>query len=64
MVKFEKDEDEDVPNLWDSIKKALSDLIQDDISTANFVFKLHRTFTVIPCLIFALILSIVQVRRI
>ena len=64
MVKFEKKEDEDVPNFWDSVKKALSNLIQDDISTSNFVFKLHRTFTVIPCLIFGVVLNIAQVRRI
>jgi hypothetical protein len=62
MVKFKKEEDEDEKTLFEKIKEALSNLFQDDISTVNFVFKLHRTFTVIPCLIFGLILSIVQVR--
>ena len=64
MVKFKEEEEEEKPTLFDSIKEALSNLIHDDISTVNFVFKLHRTFTVIPCLNFAIILTIAQVRSI
>ena len=63
MAKFVEDHDEDEdPNLLDSIKEALNNLVQDDISTVNFVFKFHRTFTVLLCLIFAIILTLSQVR--
>ena len=53
---------EERKTLADSIKEIFQDLVQDEIKTVNFVFRLHRTFTVLLCLIFGIVLSIAQVR--
>ena len=48
-------------NLFDDLVKAINGFVKDDISKDNFVFKLHRVFTVILCVIFTIVLSLSQV---
>ena len=51
-------------SLFDDINNFLKGFIKGDISTDNLVFKLHRVFTVILLVIFSIVFSLNQVRKI
>ena len=48
-------------NLLDAVKKAISKFVKDDIEKENFVFKLHRVFTVIFLIIWSVVFGLQQV---
>ena len=48
-------------NLYDDLKAALETVYKDDVKVDNLVYKFHRSFTVLFCIIFATILLISEV---
>ena len=48
-------------NLLDAVKKAIYTFVKDDIEKENFVFKLHRVFTVIFLIILSVVFGLQQV---
>ena len=48
-------------NLLDAVKEAISKFVKDDIEKENFVFKLHRVFTVIFLIIWSVVFGLQQV---
>ena len=48
-------------NIVDELIKELSKFFTDGVSIDNHVFKMHRSFTVLLCLIFSVILALEQV---
>ena len=48
-------------NLLDAVKEAIYEFTNDDIAKDNFVFKLHRVFTVIFLIIWSVVFGLQQV---
>ena len=48
-------------NLLDAVKEAIYKFVNDDIAKENFVFKLHRVFTVIFLIIWSVVFGLQQV---
>ena len=48
-------------NLLDAVKEAVYKFVNDDIAKENFVFKLHRVFTVIFLIIWSVVFGLQQV---
>ena len=48
-------------NLFDAVKEAIFEFANDDIAKDNFVFKLHRVFTVIFLIIWSVVFGLQQV---
>ena len=48
-------------SLFDDLNSFIKDFVKGDISKDNFVFKLHRVFTVILLVIFSIVFSLNQV---
>ena len=48
-------------NIYDDLIKSIKQFFTDGVSIDNYVFKMHRSFTVLLCLVFASILAIEQV---
>ena len=49
-------------NFYDSVAKVIGSFVKEDIKVDNFVFRLHRSFTVLLCVFSAVVLSLSQVR--
>ena len=50
-------------NLVDDITDAFKSIFTGDISIDNYVFRMHRSFTVLLCVIFASIMTLDNVRK-
>lgn len=48
-------------NVYDDIAEAVKTIYKDDVKVDNFVFKLHRSFTSLLCILFATILLVTEV---
>ena len=48
-------------NIYDDVKQAVKTIYKDDVKVDNFVFKLHRSFSSLLCIIFATILLVTEV---
>ena len=48
-------------NIYEEFIKSIKQFFTDGVSIDNYVFKMHRSFTVLLCLVFASILAVEQV---
>ena len=48
-------------NIYNDIAEAVKTIYKDDVKVDNFVFKLHRSFTSLLCIVFATILLVTEV---
>ena len=48
-------------NIYNEIIESIKKVFTDGVSIDNYVFKMHRAFTVLLCLLFASILAVEQV---
>ena len=51
-------------NIYNDIAEAVKTIYKDDVKVDNFVFKLHRSFTSLLCIVFATILLVTEVSTI